>query len=247
MIDLHCHFLPGIDDGPELLAEAVALAEAAVANGITASALTPHVHPRRYPNTRTTLQHEFAAFRQALQDRAIPLKVFLAGEVRLSPESLELFLADDVPFYGEVDGYRIVLLEFPHEMIPVGSQQFVSKLLDMKIRPLIAHPERNKSVMNEPERIRPFVDMGCWLQVTSGSLAGHFGKPARKIALQLLEDELVWVVATDAHNLSARPPDLAEGRDVVAELMGPRLARRMVLERPARILGIDPATLEACR
>lgn len=245
MIDLHCHFLPGVDDGPEQLDEAIQLAEAAVANGILASALTPHVHPRRYPNTRSSLQETFKNFEQELAKRGIPLRLFLGGEVRFSPESLALIMDNDVPFYGEVDGYKIMLLEFPHDMIPAGSLQFVSKLLSMKIRPLIAHPERNKTVMNDVDRIRPFVDMGCWLQVTAGSLAGRFGKVAHKVALQLLEEELIWVVATDAHTLNTRPPDLAEGRDVVVDIMGPRLAKRMVLDRPARILGLDPATLNA--
>lgn len=241
MIDLHCHFLPGVDDGPKLMSESIGLVEAAVANGITATALTPHVHPRRYPNTCSTLQQTFADFKQVLRDKGIPLQLFLAGEVRLSPESLTLFMEDEVPFFGEVDGYRIVLLEFPHDIIPVGSQQFVAKLLDMKIRPLIAHPERNKAVMNAPDKILPFVDMGCWLQLTAGSLTGHFGKMAQKVALRLLEDEQVWILATDAHNMQHRPPDLAGGRDVVTNLLGTRLAKQMVIDRPARILGLDVA------
>jgi len=245
MIDLHCHFLPGVDDGPGLMSESVGLAEIAVANGITASALTPHVHPRRYPNTRSTLRQTFADFKQVLRDKGIPLQLFLAGEVRLSAESFALFMEDEVPFFGEVDGYRIVLLEFPHEIIPVGSQQFVAKLLDMKIRPLIAHPERNKAVMNDPDKIGPFVDMGCWLQLTAGSLTGRFGKMAKKVALHLLEDEQGWILATDTHNMQHRPPDLAEGRDVVTNLLGTRLAKQMVVDRPARILGLDVAGASA--
>ena len=242
MIDLHCHYLPGVDDGPAEVEEALALARAAVKNGITAAALTPHIHPRRYPNSKSRLLHTFIRFQDLLKKSDIPLQLFLAGEVRVSAESLELFEQGEIPFLGEVDGYKIVLLEFPHDAIPVGSQQFVSKLLSMKIRPLIAHPERNKHVMGDAERIRPFVDMGCWLQLTAGSLTGAFGKPAKKIASKLLEEELAWVIATDSHNLEHRPPDLAEGRDAVAEIVGSRMAQRMVLERPARILGLNIAS-----
>ena len=243
MIDLHCHFLPGVDDGPEEADEALALAAIAVKNGIRVAALTPHVHPRRYPNTKTSLLKAFVKFQHLLKVNDIPLKLFLAGEVRLSIESLALFEQDEVPFLGEVDGYKIVLLEFPHEAIPVGSQQFVSKLLSMKVRPLIAHPERNKYVMDDPDRIRPYVDMGCWLQITAGSIYGAFGKQAKKVATQLLEQEMGWIIATDAHNANHRPPDLAKGRDAVADILGNRLAKRMVLDRPAKILGIDPETL----
>ena len=239
MIDLHCHYLPGVDDGPSDVEESLALARLAVANGITAVALTPHIHPRRYPNTKTRLLHTFIRFQELIKKHEIPLKLFLAGEVRISSESLELFEQDEIPFLGEVDGYKIVLLEFPHDSIPVGSQQFVSKLLRMKIRPLIAHPERNKHVLGDFERIRPFVDMGCWLQITAGSLTGAFGKPAEKVAIKLLEQELVWVIATDAHNIGHRPPDMAEAKSILAELSGIRLATQMTVDRPGRILGLD--------
>ena len=93
--------------------------------------------------------------------------------------------------------------------------------------------------MSDSERIRPFVDMGCWLQLTAGSLTGSFGKVAQKVATDLLEKELAWIVATDSHNLEHRPPDLAQGRDAVAQVLGARMALRMVETRPARILGLD--------
>ena len=240
MIDLHCHYLPGVDDGPPEAEEALALVRAAVANGITAAALTPHIHPRRYPNSKTRLLHTFIRFQELVKKRDIPLRLFLAFEVRVSAESLDLFEQDEIPFLGEVDGYKVVLLEFPHDTVPVGSEQFMTKLLRMKVRPLIAHPERNKQIMSDPERIRPFVDMGCWLQLTAGSLTGAFGKPAKKVATKLLEQELAWIIATDSHNMEHRPPDLAQGRDVIAEIMGNRMAQRMVETRPARILGLEP-------
>ena len=241
MIDLHCHYLPGVDDGPVEAEEALQLVRAAVANGITAAALTPHIHPRRYPNSKTRLLHTFVRFQELVKKHEIPIKLFLAGEVRVSPESLELFEQDEIPFLGTVDGYKVVLLEFPHDMIPVGSEQFVTKLLRMKVRPLIAHPERNKQVMSDPERIRPFVDMGCWLQLTAGSLVGSFGKPAKKVATKLLEQELAWIIATDSHNMEHRPPDLAQGRDVLEEVVGARMAKRMVETRPSKILGLELA------
>ena len=241
MIDLHTHFLPGIDDGARNLNEALALARAAVADGITVCAMTPHIHPRRYPNLKSALLGHLDAFRTALAEHQIPLQIHLGAEVRLSIESLGQLLEGEVPFLGEVGGYKIMLLEFPHQMIPVGSQQFVNKLLAMKIRPLIAHPERNKAVLADLERIRPFVDAGCWLQVTAGAVTGHFGASARKVALRLIENDWVHVVASDSHNLEARPPVISAARDVLAQLFGPRTAQQMVAVRPAQILGIDAA------
>lgn len=238
MIDLHCHLLYGIDDGAQSLEESLNLARAAVADGITAAALTPHIHPGRFDNQKSRIVLHVAAFRAALQANHIPLQVFAGAEVRLGLDSLAQLQAGEVPFLGRVNGCDILLLEFPHQHIPVGSQQFVDKLLSMNIRPLIAHPERNKSVMADPRRIHPFVDAGCWLQVTAGSLTGGFGAASQKTAFSLLDEDLVHVVASDAHNLSARPPHLREARRVVNECYGPDAAQLLFQTRPARILGL---------
>ncbi len=238
MIDLHSHLLFGVDDGAQTLEESLALARHAVADGIRVSVLTPHVHPGRYENSRKSLLPHVGAFQSTLDAAAIPLQVRLGAEVRIGLESLELLADDDVPFLGEVGGYRVMLLEFPHQTIPVGSQQFIERLLQWKIRPLIAHPERNKAIMAQPERLLPFLELGCWLQVTAGSIVGRFGDASRAVALQLLKNGWVHVIATDAHNLRHRPPDLREGVDAAAAIIGEAAAWRMVTERPAEILGV---------
>lgn len=238
MIDLHSHLLFGVDDGAQTLEESLALARHAVADGIRFSVLTPHVHPGRYENSRKSLLPHVGAFQSALDAAAIPLQVRLGAEVRIGLESLELLADDDVPFLGEVGGYRVMLLEFPHQTIPVGSQQFIERLLQWKIRPLIAHPERNKAIMAQPERLLPFLELGCWLQVTAGSIVGRFGDASRTVARELLKNGWVHVIATDAHNLRHRPPDLREGVDAAAAIIGEAAAWRMVTERPAEILGV---------
>ncbi|MBY0464611.1 MAG: capsular biosynthesis protein [Burkholderiales bacterium] len=238
MIDLHTHFLHGIDDGAQTLSESLALAKAAVADGITAAAMTPHIHPGRFDNVKSHILAHVAAFQTALHDQGIPLKVFAGAEVRLGVESFEQILAGDVPYLGRVNGCDVLLLELPHQHIPVGSQQLVNKLLSMNIRPIIAHPERNKSVMDDPRRIHPFVDAGCWLQVTAGSITGDFGSAAKKAALNLLADDWVHIVASDAHNLGARPPKLSQARLAVAQAYGEDVAQLLFHTRPARILGI---------
>lgn len=239
MIDLHSHLLPGVDDGAQSLADALALARIAVNDGIRFSMLTPHFHPGRYDNRRTELLRRVEDFQAALVEHEIPLSLRLGGEVRFGMESLELLVEDEIPFLGTTAGYRVMLLEFPHQMIPVGSQQFVEKLIQMRIRPLIAHPERNKSVMNRPDSLIGLLDAGCWLQVTAGSIAGRFGELAQTTSRYLLERNWVHVIATDAHNLANRPPLLAEGRDAAAKIVGVDIAEQLVSQRPAAIIGLQ--------
>ncbi len=238
MIDLHSHLLPGVDDGAQTLEEGLALARLAVDDGIKVSVVTPHVHPGRYENFRTALLPRLTAFQEALVAAGIPLQLRLGGEVRLGVESLELLLDGEIPFLGEIDGYRVMLLEFPHQSIPVGSQQFIEKLGQLKVRPLLAHPERNKAIMAQPDRLLGLLEAGCWLQLTAGSIAGRFGEASQQVARRILENGWAHVIATDAHNLQHRPPRLREGFLAAADIVGESAAWKMVSQRPAEILGL---------
>ena len=214
------------------------MARIAVADGIRVSVLTPHIHPDLYGNTRGSLRGAFDVFAKRLREEAIPLEIKLGGEVWFSIELLDLIDRDEVPFLGEVDGYRIMLIEFPPRMIPIGSDKLATVLLRRKIRPLIAHPERNMAVMESLDKLRPFVDMGCWLQLTAGSLSGRFNPVIGQTAWRLLESGWNCIVATDAHDLRHRPPLLSEGRDALAKRFGEQFALDHVRFRPARILGM---------
>lgn len=238
MIDLHCHYLPAIDDGSQSMAESLDLARASVADGITHAAMTPHIHIGRYDNLRSSVVKATSEFQAALDDAGVPLRVFPAGEVRLAADILDLLERDELPFLGVLDGYRVLLIEFPYGQIPVGTEKLLRWLIDHQIRPLIAHPERNKAVLGNIERISPFIEMGCLLQVTAGSLTGDFGGPVQSVANLLLERGWVSVIASDAHNLMHRAPQLSHARRFLTERGLSLLADRMLEHLPAEILGV---------
>lgn len=223
------------------MAESLDLARASVADGITHAAMTPHIHPGRYENSRSSVVDATNQLRIALAEAEIPLQIFPAGEVRLTSELLELLEQNELPFIGTLDGYRILLLEFPYGQLPVGTEKLAHWLLDHKIRPLIAHPERNKVIMSNVEKISSFIEMGCWLQLTAASLIGEFGQAARNCAILMLERRWVSVVATDAHNLLHRPPRLSAAKNWLADRYGQECANEMTGVMPAKILGIDAA------
>ena len=241
MIDLHCHFLPGVDDGAANIEEALSLARAASANGITHAVMTPHIHAGVFDNRKSELLGHVEKFRAALQRVGIPLGISLGGEVRIGHELVELLAEDEIPFLGTLNGEKLFLLELPHGNVPVGADRLVDWLRARGIRPLIAHPERNKDVMRNLEKIHPFVKAGCLLQVTAGSVTGAFGAQAQTRARELLERDWVFAVATDAHNLEHRPPDLAQARAVLDAHFGARTADNLVLNNPARLLGAQYA------
>lgn len=239
VIDLHCHYLPFVDDGPDTLRESVELVALSLNRGITHAVLTPHVYPGLWDNTLESLRPRFESFRRMLAASNLPLEVSLGGEVRLLPECLAMAERNELPVLGHWNGERVVLLELPDGQVPAGTEQAVAFLRDHGYVPMIAHPERNRGVMADTRKLQPLVDAGCLLQLTAGSVIGGFGAAAQRTALQLLDAGVVTVIASDAHNLVHRPPLMAEARGALVARYGAEVAETLTLITPARILGID--------
>lgn len=235
MIDLHNHLLPGIDDGADDLEAALAMARLAVESGTTHLVCTPHIHPGRYDNTPATIAAALAQFQAGLTAAGIALQVAAAAEVRFDMEIMAGVNEGRLPFLGRWQDRDVLLLEFPHGEIPFGAERLTQWLLQRNVIPMIAHPERNKGVMRTPSHLKAFIDQGCLLQVTAGALAGRFGERAQEIAEELLRENVVTVLASDAHNVQHRPPLLSEGFERAARLVGEARAEALVRGSPWEI------------
>ena len=236
MIDLHCHLLPGIDDGPKTLQEALKMAEYAVDQGIQHSVLTPHIQPGCYDNDKVSIQAAYQAFQTALDHHAIPLKISMAAEVRVCAELPQMINQNKIPFIGVWENKKVLLLEFPHDHIPVGADKLVAWLIARDIIPLIAHPERNQAILRQPDKLMPFIHIGCLLQVTASSVTGLFGSDSQQCALRLIEQKLVTVLASDAHNLHKRQPTLRSALAYLKPLIGEQQADALVTTHPGRMI-----------
>jgi protein-tyrosine phosphatase len=241
VIDIHCHLLPGIDDGPPTLEAALALANALVADGMLHVVCTPHIFPGRFENRRSSIQDEFNRFAKLVESAGIPLALSWAGEVRLTHEVVDLLAMGEIPFLGTSDGLKTMLLEMPDGQVPLGADRFAQRLLQMGVRPVIVHPERNRGVMERPDKLRGFVEDGCLVQITAGSLVGQFGANAQRVATQLVDKGWVHAVASDAHNLAGRRPRMADAQAMLAQRWGAASARRLTVFAPAALCGADLA------
>jgi protein-tyrosine phosphatase len=235
VIDLHCHLLPGIDDGAATAAEALALARCAVAQGITHAVLTPHFHAGRFDNTLDDVRVRLHALRASLAAEQIELQIAVAGEVRAGPEVMNWHADGVLPVLGRYADMDVVLLEFPHGQLPLGSERLVAWLVKQGVRPLVAHPERNKDIIRDLSRIGPLLAEGALLQVTADSVTGGFGPLAAQRAREMLERGWVTVLASDAHNVQHRPPVLERGRAAAAEIVGEAESWRLVRDVPRAI------------
>lgn len=240
MLDLHVHALPGIDDGPRTMEDALALARALVDDGIEHIVATPHIYPGVFDNSAATIGAAFDAFQAAVSDAGIELTMTWAAEVRICPEILDWIETRRLPMLnGSLVGPSTALIELPDGQIPVGTDRLMGMMLERGITPLMAHPERNKAVMEQPTRLEALRRMGCKFQVTAGSLLGDFGTRAHGTARKLLDAGWVDVIATDAHNRSSRRPRMGAARAWLAEQYDEALALRLTKTQPTDIAGVS--------
>ena len=239
MYDLHCHLLHGIDDGAKTVEESVALARYAVASGITHTVLTPHLHLSRHENFANDIKLARDALQHRLDDEGIALQLGYAAEVRICPEIMQLLEQKKIPFLGEIDGYKVVLIEMPHNQLLPGWDNLFRWLIDNNIRPMVAHPERNKEIMATNEKILPIANSGAMIQLTAGAVAGQFGRASQATAKYILSQGLGDILATDAHNLKHRPPELLPGLKCIEEWVSESKCFDMVVNTPMSICSVQ--------
>lgn len=233
MIDLHCHMLPGIDDGAPDLETALAMARMAAADGIGTAACTPHIYPGLYDNNGEGIRRAVAALQAELDSAGIGLKLTWGADAHVAPDLALKLHRGEVPTLG---GTRYFLLEPPHHVAPPRFDEFVFSLLAAGYVPLITHPERLTWIEGHYAMLCTLVDQGAWMQVTAGSLTGRFGDDARYWGERMLDEGRVHVLATDAHGIRRRPPLLAEGCAAAQRWVGTEEARHLVSTRPLGIL-----------
>lgn len=229
MIDLHTHILPGLDHGPSDWDEAVAMCRIAVADGITALAATPHVS-EIFPNSSQRIEAAIDELRGRLGEAGVPLAVVAGGDYHIRPD----LARENVLTLG--GNGRYFLLEFPYQLLPPRADAFIRVLLQRGLTPIVTHPERTISLQHDWRRLEPLVKEGALVQVTAGSLLGHFGRPAAAAAERFLKKGWVHLLASDAHWARERVPQLAEGRDAAARLLGTAGAQALVEANPRAIL-----------
>ncbi|HEX8075001.1 MAG TPA: CpsB/CapC family capsule biosynthesis tyrosine phosphatase [Thermoleophilaceae bacterium] len=207
MIDLHCHILPGLDDGPVNLDFSVAMAATAAEAGIDVVVATPHIRSD-YDVDPQLVEAGVRELNDAIASADIQLLVLAGGEVSLQ-KAMEL--DDEVLRTLCLGSGDYLLVESPYRSIDIDLEGIVSDLQQRGFRPLLAHPERCPIFQRDPGRLARLVNGGVRCSITASSLGGGFGTTVRRFAIDLLYDGLVHDVASDAHDHLHRPPDLLQG------------------------------------
>ena len=234
MIDLHSHVLPGLDDGASSLDESVEIARSAAIDGTRCIAATPHVRDD-YPTTPAEMESLVEAVQEAVDAAGVGIKILPGGEIDL--DRLDDLSADDLRRFGLGGNPRYVLLEFPYRGWPRGVEGRIAALARAGFVPVIAHPERNREVQADPQRLDALVHVGCLIQVTAASLDGRLGRSSAACGRELVDTGLAHLLASDAHLPEVRQVGLsaavrAVGDDALAQWLTVGVPRAIVEDRP---------------
>ena len=238
MIDIHCHILPGVDDGARTIEDSVAMARMALAAGTTTIVATPHMLHPQFHVPGPLAQTKVLEVRAALAAANVPVEVVLAGEIHWSAD-VEARLAT-----GELlplcEKRRYILFELPYSSVPHAFRDVCWKFHLAGIYPVLAHPERISELQEHPDRLEAIHDAGILVQVTAMSLTGDFGRRARKVSERWLEQGLVDVLASDGHSCRSRPPTMDVAARIARKTGGPTMEDWLTREAPRRILAGEP-------
>jgi protein-tyrosine phosphatase len=232
MVDIHCHLLPGFDDGSNSGEVTLGMAKLALSDGIGTIIATPHQLGKFAHNKGDAIRQATRELQVDLDQHGIPLRVLPGADVRIDSDLTKLICDGQVLTLA--DRGKHVLLELPHELY-VPLEPLMRSLDAVGMTGILSHPERNRGLLSQREFVPRLVDAGCLMQITAGSLTGAFGASCREFCQWMLRQGLVHFVATDAHGMRARCPLLRGAYDLVCELTDETTARDLCVAFPRAV------------
>jgi len=233
MIDLHSHILPGIDDGATARDVSIAMAKAWVADGVSIVACTPHILPSLYHNSGPQIREAVASLQATLDAEGVPLRLVTGADNHIVPDFVAGLKSGHLLSIADT---RYVLVEPPHHVAPQRMDELFFGIQAAGYVPILTHPERLSWLPQHYDSVKQLIHNGVWMQITAGSLTGAFGRTPLYWATRMLDEGGVHILASDAHDVSSRPPRLSEGFYAAAKRVGETEAANLVLNRPRGIL-----------
>ena len=230
MIDIHAHILPEVDDGASSWEESLAILRKGIKDGVRGVVCTPHILNRLDEDTENVLTQKFRRLKEKVRKQGLPISLWLGSEMYCSAD---FDLRSKIATLNGNGKY--ILLELPLGEIPQGTGDRFFHLSLEGVTPILAHPERNTIILQNPRLAYEFVQRGVLLQLNAGSLTGDFGKRVKQVAIDLLDHQVVHLVASDCHNARSRPMILSRAYRAVEHRWGKDTAERLFRVNPYRV------------
>lgn len=235
MIDLHCHILPGLDDGADRLEESIGMARVAENDGIEKIVATPHLFRDNLAyEDLSIIEEKKEELNQALQTNNIKVEILAGAEVNISHNLIEEIRKNRSHLTLHQSSYMFV--EFPPDHVFSGAKELFFELMSEGINPIIAHPERNSVFIHHPGSLYELLQMGVLAQANSGSFSGMYGSTVKSAVLRLLQLNLIQFIGSDGHNSRSKAPRLSEAVTIAASIVGEERAKALVKENPQAVL-----------
>ncbi len=235
MIDIHCHILPGIDDGASDVEESLKMARFAQEDGVKTIIATPHVfRPPFVQKNLSVIQEKWIEFSVLLKSNNIQVELLLGSEVHFVHNLTEV-LKINYPYFGLNRGSYLII-EFPSNHVFSGVKQLFFELTSMGLNLIIAHPERNSIFMHDPELLYDLIKMGVYTQANSGSFSSFYGSRTKEAAYRFLEWNFYHFLASDSHGKHKRSTSLSRAYRKVSELVGDEEATALVEHNPEAVI-----------
>ena len=233
-VDIHCHCLAGLDDGPSNISESVVLCKMLADENIAVVVATPHQLGRfEGLNEAQNVRDAVIELNQILRDQNVPLKVVPGGEVRVDERICQLLETDKILTLA--DSGRYILLELPHQVF-IDIEPMLQELTSIGVKPIISHAERITALAKEPNILSRWFEHSISLQITASSLLGGFGVEAERAAWNLLSSGRARLVATDSHNVNSRRPEMRAAYELITTKLGKDHANQACIYNPLRVI-----------
>lgn len=233
-IDIHCHCLPGLDDGPASMTDALALCAALAEDGVKIVVATPHQLGRfEGRNEADKIRISVCELNKELQKAGIQLTVLPGADVRVDQRICQLL--QDGSILTLADGGRYLLLELPHDTF-INIELLLKRLVELEVIVIISHPERHRILAAQPHIVSKWLNTGACIQITAASLVGEFGQFVQQAGWYFITSGLAHIVATDAHGLKHRRPLMRAAYHKISQKMGEDISSLLCIENPDRIV-----------
>ena len=206
MIDIHCHILPSIDDGPDNIDESIEMAKIAEADGIKKIVATPHQLEGLYQPKPDYILAKIEELNNLLKERGCNVEILPGSDAHISHDLISKIESNEV---FTLNRKNHILLEFPNQFVSERIKELLSSLVLKRITPVISHPERNLMFQRTPNLLFEMIEIGALSQITAMSVIGEFGYDAKKSAKKFISHRMVHFVASDAHSSVGRTPEIS--------------------------------------
>lgn len=207
MIDMHCHILPGVDDGAKDEETSLNMLKIAQEENIKKIIATPHYYKGYYENKWEDTIKNVKILNNLAKSSNINIELLPGVEVLADQHTVDLYNEGIIRGLNDT---KYLLIEFPLMKMPKDALDIVYEIKLLGVMPVVAHPERYISFINDPTMINDFIDEGCLFQTNTSSITGLFGKHVKKLAERFIESGIPSFIATDAHTTGGRSPRFSE-------------------------------------